>query len=456
MHDLNDQQQAIFNKYIAGENIFITGPGGTGKTHLIKAIVAHEKKKKEDEDRDEDRDKDEDKDGDKDGDKDEDEKKVLIKNKPIEKTFRVAALTGCAAILLECGATTLHAFAGIGLATGTIQQVVDRVVKNRHKRLNWQKTKVLIVDEVSMLSLKLFRILDLIAKKIKKQRTTLFGGIQVIFAGDFYQLPPVGTEDDPETMQFCFETPLWNELFPLKNQIELQTIFRQTDDKYAKILNKLRVGKITNSGIATLEACVNKNMTVDTRPTILLPRRRDADALNNRELALLDKETEKSYKIKLIPKEELPLSKEQLQNLSLFTEKEREFEAQYLMDNIMAEREIKLRKGAVVMCIANLNVESHRPIVNGSQGIVVDYVDGYPLVKFSEDIIEVIGLHTWSSEKIGGIAVKQLPLIYAWAVTIHKAQATATITSCFRVSVKDTPVYLFFIHCVCLLSLRLL
>ena len=384
MCELNEQQQQIFDKYIAGENIFITGPGGTGKTHLIKAIVAHAKEN--------------------------------------NKAYKVCALTGCAAVLLQCGASTLHAFAGVGLATGTINQVVDRVVKNRHKKPNWQKTDILIVDEVSMLSLKLFMILDLIAKKIKKQRTTPFGGIQIIFAGDFYQLPPVGDETEPETQCFCFETPLWNETFSSKNQIELQTIFRQTDDKYVKILNKLRVGKITNGAITTLEACVGKESNGEVFPTILLPRRRDADVLNNRELALLDAETEKSFKVKRAPEAELPLTKSELQNLSLFTEKEIEFETGYLMDNIMAEKELKLRKGAVVMCIANLNVESHRPIINGSQGVVIDYVDGYPLVKFAEDIIEVIGPHVWSSERIPGVAVKQLPLIYAWAVTIHKAQ----------------------------------
>ena len=102
------QQSLIFNKYISGENIFITGPGGTGKTYLIKRIVSHAKEN--------------------------------------NKAFKVAALTGCAAILLECNATTLHAFAGIGLASGSIQQVVDRVIKNHHKKLNWQKIDLLIVD----------------------------------------------------------------------------------------------------------------------------------------------------------------------------------------------------------------------------------------------------------------------------------------------------------------------
>jgi ATP-dependent DNA helicase PIF1 len=384
MSSLNPQQQDIFNKYISGENIFITGAGGTGKTHLIKTIVAHAKEN--------------------------------------NKAYKVCALTGCAAILLQCGASTLHAFAGIGLATGTVSQVIDRVVKNKHRRPNWQKTDILIVDEVSMLSLKLFTILDFIAKRIKKLPNTPFGGMQIIFAGDFYQLPPVGEESDPDTQNFCFESPLWNETFTFKNQIALQTIFRQTDDLYVKILNKLRVGKITKGAIATLESCVGKKISTDILPTILLPRRRDADALNSRELALLDKETEKSFKVKQVPEAELPLTKSELQNLSLFTEKEIEFETGYLMDNIMAEKDLKLRKGAVVMCIANLNVESHRPIINGSQGVVIDYVDGYPLVKFGEDITEVIGPHTWSSERIPGIAVKQLPLIYAWAVTIHKAQ----------------------------------
>ncbi len=124
---LNLQQENIFQKYKNRENIFITGPGGTGKTYLIKQIVKHAKEN--------------------------------------EKAFRVTALTGCAAILLESGATTLHAFSGIGLATGSMQQVVDRVVKNRYKKANWQKIELLIVDEVSMMSLKLLKILDKIGRK---------------------------------------------------------------------------------------------------------------------------------------------------------------------------------------------------------------------------------------------------------------------------------------------------
>jgi len=380
------EQKLAFDKYINKENIFITGPGGTGKTHLIKDIVDHAKEN--------------------------------------GRAYRVCALTGCAAVLLMCGAITLHAFAGIGLASGTIDQVVDKVIKNRHKRPNWNKIDLLIVDEVSMLSLKILMILDIIARKIKKKPDVPFGGIQLVFSGDFYQLPPVGDEDDPESMQFCFETPLWNEIFPPENQIQFKTIFRQSDPIYVKILNNMRIGKITRATIDLLTKCTQKTYTEDTRPTILLPRRRDADIINFKELHKLDAATENTYKTAQVLEEDLPLTAQQIQNLALFTDKEKQVEIQYLTDNIMAEKEIRLRVGTVVMCVANLNLnaENLTPIVNGSQGIIDSFVDGYPLVKFNTGVTQIITPHTWASERLPGIAIKQIPLIYAWAITIHKAQ----------------------------------
>ena len=382
MEKLNDQQQEIFQKYLQGENIFISGPGGTGKTFLIKTIVNHATESM--------------------------------------KSFKVCAMTGCAAILLECGATTLHAFAGIGLATGSVNQVVDRVAKNRKKRQNWNKIDLLIVDEVSMLSLKIFIILDLIARRAKQKRTIPFGEMQIIFAGDFYQLPPVGDEDDPDTLRFCFESSLWNELFPIKNQIILKTIFRQTDEKYAKILNRLRVGEITKNGIKELEKCIGKKIENELNPTILLPRRRDVDIINTKEYNKLDKETERIFKMKPVDTAELMLSKENIENISMFTDEEKNQEIDYLSNNLMAEKSLPLRIGTVVMCIANLNVESG--IINGSQGIIIDFKSDNPVVKFNDGNIITIGAHVWQSEKIPAIAVQQLPLIYAWAITIHKAQ----------------------------------
>ena len=165
--NLSNEQNLIYEKYLKGENIFITGVGGTGKTRLIQYISQHAKY--------------------------------------IEKKFQVCAMTGCAAVLLQCNANTLHSWAGLGLARGSSEEVVNRVIKSKFRRKNWNSVELLIIDEVSMLSEKLFNILDIIGKKIKKNQKP-FGGIQIIFAGDFHQLPPIGEEDDQQSMNFCFES----------------------------------------------------------------------------------------------------------------------------------------------------------------------------------------------------------------------------------------------------------
>ena len=92
------------------------------------------------------------------------------------------------------------------------------------------------------------------------------------------------------------------------------------------------------------------------------------------------------------------------------------------MGNVMADKTLSLRVGAQVMCVANLDMEGPYPIVNGSQGIIVDICDGLPMVQFTDGQKRIIGWHVWQSETIPGIGIKQIPLIHAWAITIHKAQ----------------------------------
>ena len=203
--ELSEEQQIAFNKYIQGQNIFITGPGGSGKSELIRKIYQHAN--------------------------------------TCGKTIQVTALTGCAAVLLNCSAKTLHSWAGIGLGNASIEKLVDKVKKNRFTKGVWTSTTVLVIDEVSMLSLKLFDALNQIGKAVRRSSKP-FGGIQVIFSGDFYQLPPVGDRDDPDTQRFCFESEEWFNVFPISCQIPLKKIFRQTDTEYSTILNQIRVGKI--------------------------------------------------------------------------------------------------------------------------------------------------------------------------------------------------------------------
>ena len=255
MESFSDEQHLCFEKYLKNENIFITGPAGTGKSYLIKAIVLDAEKK--------------------------------------EKKIKVCAMTGCAAILLECKATTLHMFSGIGLANKDNDSIIEELfTKKRHKLKNWRKLDILILDEVSMFSLKILLLLDTIAKKINKNDKP-FGGIQVIFTGDFYQLAPIfNNEKEKEASMFCFQHPLWNQLFPKENQIILETIFRQNDKLMIKILKYIRKGQITNNTIKLLESRIfNKDKLNEIKKekilTILSPIKRDVDLINLNEYSNL-------------------------------------------------------------------------------------------------------------------------------------------------------------------------
>jgi len=396
---LSEEQEQALTAFNNGYNLLLTGPGGSGKTALIK--------------------------------------KMVETSKASGKNIQVCALTGCAAVLLNCQAKTVHSWAGIGLANGPADLVIKRIITNKKKTHNWKKVDVLIIDEVSMMSQKIFEILDGIARGVRKQKSHLpFGGIQIVFSGDFYQLPPVASSsnstslsiggggygyeyDDSAASAFCFESPLWESTIDVV--IQLKKIFRQTDDVYTSILNRIRIGKLSKSSFDILSRQLNKRMPDTFKPTILLPRKKDVDVINMAEMAKLTS-NEKKYSLQRV--EMLPDDLKKTYNGSSHSSPEqRETEYTYMMNNIMAEKEIILKVGAQVMCIANIDMESAEPLVNGSQGVIVDFVsNGLPLVQFTNGYKRIIQYHTWSSETNTSIGIKQIPLIYAWAVTIHKSQ----------------------------------
>ncbi len=390
--NLSPEQQLALDEFTLGKNIFLTGPGGSGKTELIKRMV------------------------------------LLSEQK--NKKYQVCALTGCAAVLLNCKAKTIHSWAGIGLANGSIEEIVRKVIGNKFKLAAWKKIDILIIDEVSMMSLKLFEILDLIAKKVRKQLTKPFGGIQVVFSGDFYQLPPVG--NDEMTSAFCFESSLWDTT--IDAVVQLKTIFRQTDKTYTDILNQIRVGKLYKSSLEKLSEHVNKPIpsTLLFKPTILLPRRKDVDLINITELNKLGDAEQYKYNLtKVMPTDLGGTMNEKFKKMSLagdvaeISDSQKEMEYSFLENNIKADKEVILKKGTQVMCIANIDMESEKPIVNGSQGVIIDFVGGFPLIQFNNGERRTVGYHTWISENFASIAVKQIPLILAWAITIHKAQGVS-------------------------------
>ena len=386
MMNYSEEQINAFTAYTQGTNIFITGPGGTGKTALIK----------------------------------------YIQKDAVRKGFniQVCALTGCAAVLLECKAKTLHSWAGIGLGTASLDQLITKIMKNRYAKDNWKNTDILVVDEVSMMSQKLFELLDAIGKTVRKNSRP-FGGIQLIFSGDFYQLPPVGDKDDAETTRFCFESGLWSQTFSRENHIQLTKIFRQSDPIYQKILNQIREGKLKRSSNEALLHNVGRQIAVDNevRPTKLFPTRNKVEQVNIKEMNSL-KTDELEYKLKY--HSDLEMTATEIVKRRQFTREQIQTELLYLKANLRCDEIVRLKIGAQVMCIVNIELDNGQTLCNGSQGVITRLSEqGLPVVKFSSlgsTFETVMGYHVWPSENIPGIGVSQLPLILAWALTIHKSQ----------------------------------
>jgi ATP-dependent DNA helicase PIF1 len=411
--NMSPEQVTALEKYKSGQNVFITGPGGTGKSALIREIYKYATQR--------------------------------------EHNIQVCALTGCAAVMLDCKAKTIHSWAGIGLANGDIGRIVDRVDKNFFKKKEWRKTRTLIVDEVSMMSKRLFDILDLVGKTARNCHSRPFGGLQLVFCGDFYQLPPVGVNtEDPDNARFCFESESWFATFPKENHIQLKQIFRQNDPIYCQILNQVREGRITRrtdeilrSRVGVVLPDVSEDGTPQTKPTILYATRSRVDEINRLEmekLAILDPDSP-DYKYELKYVTDLPLSEKEKQFRASQSNERISSELFSLKNSILCDDIVHLKVGAQVMCVVNMEesvTTAATPICNGSQGIIVRMSETHPsssgmstlpVVRFNNGLEMTINRHTWMSENIPGIGVSQIPLILSWAITIHKSQG-ATLDRC--------------------------
>ena len=387
LESLSHEQQYAFHKFKQGHNIFITGPGGTGKSHLIKTI-----------------------------------KDDLDAN---GVKHAVCALTGCAAVLLNCCAKTIHSWSGIGLGAGEIHDIVGKVIRNRKATTNWKATRVLIVDEVSMLSMKIFDVLNKVGQTVRKNYSRPFGGIQLIFIGDFFQLPPVGRYTEPETTMFCFQSAAWLSTFSWENHIQLKTLYRQKDPTYIKVLEEVRQGVISPESVEILNQRTLVKPTIT--PTKLFPINSDAERVNQIMYMKIAEEEhvctlKRKHGMRTFVEIGTPISQAVIQRCQELSKEDVEQQLDLLTEGCKLTPELRLKKGAFVMCLANLDVDAG--ICNGSQGVVVDFVPGLdiPIVRFLNGIQMRIMPKVYQHGDYPAFGVEQIPLRLAWAFTIHKSQ----------------------------------
>lgn len=360
---LNTSQELALDAIRKGDNVLVTGPAGCGKSHFLQLI------------------------------------KELFYNKGLS----VTASTGIAA--LNVGGMTIHSWAGLGIGNRPINLVIDYILsaKGTPTRRRIRSTKILAIDEISMISAEIFDQLDQLLKGVKGNNLP-FGGVQLLCFGDFLQLPPVVREN--QEIFYCFESQAWAEANIKVHNFEV--IYRQNDPDFLNILNQARLGKLTPESLTKLQQRVIAPGT-NHDLTYLLTHNQQVLNINSSKLQALNKRSERF----------------------IAETKGKEPYISNLVKNLIVPVELELKIGAKVMVVTNSYYKEG--IINGSVGTIVDFVkegkELLPMVNFGGNLSKVIGYNEWYIEEINseGILEKkarifQLPLLLAWAVTIHKAQ----------------------------------
>ncbi|KAJ5152194.1 ATP-dependent DNA helicase PIF1 [Penicillium capsulatum] len=311
---LSEEQKAVLNAVVdKGKSIFFTGSAGTGKSVLMREII----------------------------------KGLRIKYKREPDRVAVTASTGLAACNIE--GVTLHSFAGIGLGKEAVPELVKKIKKNQKARNRWLRTKVLVVDEVSMVDGDLFDKLEEIARKMRNNGRP-FGGIQLVVTGDFFQLPPVPDGSNRDA-KFAFAAATWNTA--IQHTILLTHVFRQRDPEFASMLNEMRLGKITPQTIEAFRK-LSRPLQFDDEleATELFPTRNEVENANSARMSRLSGEM---------------MTFKAVDSGTIQDPQHRE----KLLSNCMAPQVMNLKKGAQVMLIKNME----DTLVNGSIGRVVAFMD---------------------------------------------------------------------------------
>lgn len=333
------------------------------------------------------------------------------------------APTGAAAMLID--GQTIHSFFGLPVVRNSVfephdfKYYTDRI--NRGRLDIWDCANYLIIDEVSMVRADIFDEIDRRMRVGKDNPDEPFGGVKILLLGDPFQLPPVLTQDDEEAFTrlgyvtpYFFSSRIYKELLgnDKVKQVEFKKIFRQTDEKFLTTLNHIRLGEATREDLEYINSRVRTQKPEEVLH--LTTTRKNAESINMSKYNEIDAE-EFEFKATAEGKFYSPLEKA-LNSIE-----------PNLVRDFPAPPVLKLKIGTHILLLTNEN-----NFVNGTLAVITEIGEELITAKGQEGKIYLIRRHRWEEKEYvrgeNGLELEivgtyiQFPLVYGWAMTIHKAQ----------------------------------
>lgn len=375
MNDNPEIELALQYIESTGQNVFLTGKAGTGKTTFLRH---------------------------------------LKEARP--KRMAVVAPTGVAAI--NANGVTIHSFFQIAPGLFMPNSATESGPHRNRYRMSEQKKNILrtldllVIDEISMVRCDLLDAIDTTLRSYR-DRSKPFGGVQMLFIGDLQQLAPVAKEDEWEILKTQYDTPYFFSAKVLQQTsfvtIELKKIYRQADPQFIELLSQIRTNTLSDASVSLLNQCYRPDFNApDEEEWIFLTTHNNtANSFNNGKLAQLNGKTRK------------------------FTAR---IDGNFPETSYPADVCITLRIGAQVMFIKN-DPTGHHEYYNGKIGKVIDFVNDSVVVECRDQqtpitvsVAEWTNTHYELDARTGELRETfdgtfcQIPLRLAWAITVHKSQ----------------------------------